>query len=133
MYIRRYVKTYGRMSSGEVLTRKLSNVILCFGGIGVGALCGGVGALYIALVSFVCAWVIKRFGVSVEVCDVLGEVLGDVLGEVHGDVPSERWKVEALTQGEFSKDGFIEEVWKDCSCVKTVNSGAAGWDLCLRA
>ena len=63
--------------------------------------------------------------------DVLGEVFGDVLGEVHGDVPSERWKVEALTQGEFSKDGFIEEVWKDCSCVKTVSSGAAGWDLCL--
>ena len=65
--------------------------------------------------------------------DVLGEVLGDVLGEVHGDVPSERWKVEALTQGEFSKDGFIEEVWKDCSCVKTVSSGAVGCDLCLRA
>ena len=42
--------------------------------------------------------------------DVLGEVFGDVLGEVHGDVPSKRWKVEALTQGEFSKDGFIEEV-----------------------
>ncbi|KAF2588174.1 hypothetical protein F2Q70_00039441 [Brassica cretica] len=59
-------------------------------------------------------------------CDVLGEVFGDVLGEVHGDVPSERWKVEALTQGEFSKDGFIEEVWKDCSCVKTVSYGAAG-------
>ncbi|KAF3581782.1 hypothetical protein DY000_02029317 [Brassica cretica] len=39
--------------------------------------------------------------------------------------------VEALTQGKFSKDGFIEEVWKDCSCVKTVSSGAAGWDLCL--
>ena len=55
--------------------------------------------------------------------DVLGEVLGDVLSEVHGDVPSERWKVEALTQGEFSKDGFIEEVWKDCSCVKTVSYG----------
>ncbi|KAF2577560.1 hypothetical protein F2Q68_00001691 [Brassica cretica] len=52
--------------------------------------------------------------------------LGEVLGDVLGDVPSERWKVEALTQGEFSKNGFIEEVWKDCSCVKTVSSGAAG-------
>ncbi|KAF2577559.1 hypothetical protein F2Q68_00001690 [Brassica cretica] len=75
----------------------------------------------VALGSFVCAWVIKRF------------VLGDVVGEVHGDVPFERWKVEALTQGEFSKNGFIEEVWKDCSCVKIVSSGAAGWDLCMRA
>ncbi|KAF3497269.1 hypothetical protein DY000_02052189 [Brassica cretica] len=60
-------------------------------------------------------------------------ILDDVLGEVHGDVPSERWKVEALTQGEFSKDAFIEEIWKDCSCVKPVSSGAAGWDLCMRA
>ncbi|KAG5376071.1 hypothetical protein IGI04_040667, partial [Brassica rapa subsp. trilocularis] len=54
--------------------------------------------------------------------DVLSKVLGDVLGEVHGDVPSERWNVEALTQGEFSKNGFIEEVWKYCSRVKTVSS-----------
>ncbi|KAF2581275.1 hypothetical protein F2Q68_00001489 [Brassica cretica] len=71
---------------------------------------------------------------SCELCVCLGfDVLSDVLGEVHGDVPSERWKVEALTQGESSKDGFIEQVWKGCSCVKTVSSGAAGWDLCMRA
>ena len=44
--------------------------------------------------------------------DVLGEVLGDVLGEVHGDVPSERWKVEALTQGKFSKDSSLRRSGK---------------------
>ncbi|KAF2591156.1 hypothetical protein F2Q70_00038161 [Brassica cretica] len=85
----------------------------------------------VALVSFVCAWAIKRFGVSLEVWRP--SLLDDVLGEVHGDVPSERWKVEALTQGEFSKDAFIEEAWKDCSCVKPVSSGVAGWDLCMCA
>ena len=106
----------------------------------------------VSLVSFVCAWVIKRFSVTklcvdqavrwcdvlvgicgVRQCDVLGDVLGEILGEVHGDVLSKRWKVEALTQEKFSKDGFIEEVWKDCSCVKTMSSGAAGWDLCMRS
>ncbi|KAF2597604.1 hypothetical protein F2Q68_00007227 [Brassica cretica] len=129
MYIRRYVKTYGRMLSGEVLTRKLSKCpkesdvdLVWWRWSWRFVWCGDQAARWCDVLVGICGF---ASGVDV-LSDVLGEVLVDVLGEVHGDVPSERWKVEALTQEKFSKDGFIEEVWKDCSCVKTVNSGAAG-------